>query len=211
MIEVFLSRYGYLAVFALLVGAGVGVPTPEEPTQLAAGVMAQQGLLSLAPAMAICWTGIVVGDLLWFLLAQRLGPPILGHKTLRRVLTPERRARVEAHLARHAFLTVMVSRHLSGLRLAAFALAATHGVRRRTFLAADALSALISVPLVVSAGYVGANHLTKVRSDVRTVELAILATAIAAALVVLAVRRVRRGRRLRESSQSNPPAASRQA
>lgn len=202
MIEAFLSRYGYLAVFALLVGAGVGVPAPEEPTQLAAGVMAQRGLLSLAPAMAICWTGIVVGDLIWFLLAQRLGPPILGHRTLRRVLTPERRARVEAHLARHAFLTVMVSRHLSGLRLAAFALAATHGVRRRTFLAADALSALLSVPLVVSAGYVGADHLSRVRSGVRAVELTILAAAVAVALIALAVRRVRRGRRARAAEDT---------
>jgi len=122
------------------------------------------------------------------------------------VLTPERRARVEAHLARHAFLTVMVSRHLSGLRLAAFALAATHGVRRRTFLAADALSALASVPLVVSAGYLGAHHLSRVRSEIRTAELAILALAVVAAVIALVVRRVRRARQ-----PAGNPAARREA
>ncbi len=206
MIEAFLARYGYLAVFVLLVGAGVGVPTPEEPTQLAAGVMAHQGLVSLLPAMATCWAGIVVGDLLWFLLAQHLGPRVLERTALRRVLTPARRARVEAHLARHAFLTVMVSRHLSGLRLAAFALAATHGVRRRTFLVADGLSALASVPLVVSAGYLGAHHLSKVRSDVRTAELAILALVVLAAVVMLVVRRIRRAR-----ESAHTPAARREA
>ena len=194
MVESLLARYGYLAILALLVGAGVGVPAPEEPTQLAAGVLAQRGILSFYPAVATCWVGIVVGDLLWFLVVQRIGPPILERSAVRKVLTPERRARVEAHLARHAFVTVMVTRHLSTLRLAGFALAATHGVRLRTFVVADALSALASVPLVVTAGYFGAHHLSKVRSEVRIAELAILGLVVLGVVAVLVVRRVRRRR-----------------
>jgi membrane protein DedA with SNARE-associated domain len=206
VIEAFLARYGYLAVLALLVSAGVGVPTPEEPTQLAAGVMAQRGLVSLGLVIATCWVGIVVGDFLWFLIAQRLGPPVLERTALRKVLTPARRAKIEAHLSRHAFLTVMISRHLSGLRLAAFALAATHGVRRRTFALADGLSALVSVPLVVLAGYLGAHHLSRVRSDIRTAELAILAAVAAGAAIALLVRRLRRPR-----ESADTPAARREA
>ena len=194
MVESFLARYGYLAILALLLGAGVGVPLPEEPTQLAAGVLAQRGLLSLLPAMATCWVGIVVGDLLWFLLVQRVGPPILERTALRRVLTPERRARVEAHLSRHAFVTVMITRHLSALRLAGFALAATHGVRLRTFVIADALSALASVPLVVTAGYLGAHHLSKVSAGVRNAELAFIGLVALGLLAALAVRRLHRRR-----------------
>jgi len=194
VVESFLARYGYLAILALLLGAGVGVPLPEEPTQLAAGVLAQRGLLSLLPAMATCWVGIVVGDLLWFLLVQRVGPPILERTALRRVLTPERRARVEAHLSRHAFVTVMITRHLSALRLAGFALAATHGVRLRTFVIADALSALASVPLVVTAGYLGAHHLSKVSAGVRNAELAFIGLVALGLLAALAVRRLHRRR-----------------
>ncbi len=208
MLEAFLARYGSLAVLALLVGAGVGVPFPEEPTQIAAGVMAQRGLVWLPAIIATCWAGIVLGDFLWFLIAQRLGPAALERTALRRVLTPTRRARIEAHLSRHAFLTVLISRHLSGLRLAAYALAATHGVRRRTFLLADGLSALASVPLVVGAGYLGAHHLTRVRSDVRTAELALLGAVAAGAVVALVVRRIRR----RPRAESAPtPAARREA
>ena len=206
MVETFLARYGYLAAFGLLVGAGVGVPFPEEPTQLVMGVLAERGLVSLVPAMATCWAGIVVGDFVWFLLAQRLGPLALERTALRKVLTPPRRARIEAHLARHAFLTVLISRHLSGVRLAAFALAATHGVRRRTFVLADGLSALVSVPLVVSAGYLGAHHLSRVRSDVRRVELAILGLVVASVLAVLIVRRLRRSARVRPDPASRDQA-----
>jgi membrane protein DedA with SNARE-associated domain len=195
VIESLLTRFGYFAVFGLLLCAGVGIPVPEEPTQLAAGVLSSQGYLLLVPAMATCWAGIVMGDLLWFRLARRLGPSVLERRAVRRVLTPERRARVEAHLARHAFWTVFVSRHLSGLRLPAFALAATHGVRTRTFLLADGLSALVSVPLVVSLGYLGAQHLAAVRADLRRVELAVLG-AVALAVVVFLVARRLRARRL---------------
>jgi membrane protein DedA with SNARE-associated domain len=81
------------------------------------------------------------------------------------------------------------------MRLAAFALAATHGVRLRTFLFADGLSALISVPIMVSAGYLGAHHLAEVRSDIRRVELAVLAVVAVAIAAILLVRRLRRGRR----------------
>jgi membrane-associated protein len=194
MVESILSRFGYLAIFLLLAGAGTGVPIPEEPTQLFGGVLAQRGTLSLPLVLAACWTGIIAGDLLWFHLARRLGPSILDRRPLRKVLTPERRARIEAHLRRHGFLTVIVSRHLSGLRLPAFALAATHGVPWRTFFLADGLSAFVSVPLVVGAGYLGARHLQAIRADLRRVELALL---LAVALGVVAwavVRRLRRGR-----------------
>jgi len=194
-----LSRYGHLAIFLLLFGAGVGVPLPEEPTQLAAGALAGEGVLSLLPAMATCWLGIVCGDLAWFLLARRHGEAVLSRPAVRRLLTPERRQKVEAHLARHAFLTVMIARHLSGLRLAAFALAATHGVRRGTFVVADGLSALVSVPLVVSAGYLGAQHLAAVHGVLRLVELTVLGVAVVAGMAFLIVRRLRRSRRLAEA------------
>ena len=164
------------------------MPVPEEATQLAAGVAAHQGWLRLPLAMATCWVGILAGDLAWFALARRHGEWVLASRPVARVLTAERRARVEAHLARHAFLTVAVARHTSGLRLAAFALAATHGVRARTFALADGLSALISVPLVVSLGYLFSHHLGAVHRDLRRVELGILA-AVALGVVALVIRR----------------------
>lgn len=193
MILQLVQTFGYLALFGLLCAGGLAVPIPEEAIQLTAGVLAHEGYLRLPLALAACWAGIVVGDLLWFTLARRHGERVLEAKAVARILTPERRAWVEGHLARHAFLAVAVARHTSGLRLAAFALAATHGVRTRTFALADALSALLSVPLVVGAGYLFSHKLAEVHRGVRGAQLAILAVVLLA--VALAVYRRRRRRR----------------
>ena len=109
-----------------------------------------------------------------------------------RLLTPERRAALARHFDRHAFLTVAVARHTSGLRLGAFALAATHGVRTWTFALADGLSALVSVPLVVSLGYVFSQHLSAVHRDLRRVELGILAAVVLGVTVLVLWRRRQR-------------------
>ena len=186
-----IAHFGYLAVFAALAAAGLGVPIPEELTQLTAGALAHEGYLDLRIAIPVVWVGILTGDAILFFLARRHGPRLLGSRPARRVLTPERRARLEAHFARHAFWTVAAARHLGGFRFPAFALAGASGVRPATFLVADALSALVSVPLVVGAGYVFWHHLSRARREVRIVELVILAVIAAGAGLAVLVRRRR--------------------
>ncbi len=187
-----LQHFGYAAVFGALLVAGVGVPIPEEVTQLTAGVLSHEGYLHLAITLPVVWAGILAGDTTLFLLARRLGPRALDARAVRRVLTPARREKLERHFARHAFLTVAVARHTGGVRFAAFALAGATGVRAATFVVADGLSAMLSVPIVVGAGYLFAHHLGEARRDIRLLELGILAAALVAAWVVVRVRRRRR-------------------
>ncbi|BDG03566.1 DedA family protein [Anaeromyxobacter oryzae] len=195
MLTTLLEHFGYVAVFALLVAGGLAVPVPEEAIQLGAGVLCHEGYLRLQLAIPVAWLGIVTGDFLWFSLARRHGPALLARSSVARVLTPSRRAWLEDHFARHPMITVAISRHMSGLRLPAYALAATHGVRPVLFVIADGLSAMVSVPLVVSAGYFFWHHLAQAKADVRRVELGILlAVAIAVAVAVFLRRRRTRAR-----------------
>ncbi len=189
-----LAHFGYAAVFGLLLVAGVGVPIPEEVTQLTAGVLSHEGYLRLGIALPVVWAGILAGDTVLFLVARRLGPRALEWRPVRRVLTPARREKLDRHFARHAFLTVAVARHTGGIRFAAFALAGATGVRVATFVVADGLSALVSVPIVVGAGYLFAHHLGEARRDLRIFELAVLVVALATAWVVVRIRRRRRAR-----------------
>jgi membrane-associated protein len=203
MIQGFVEHFGYAAILALLVGAGVGLPLPEELTQLTAGFLAHQGYLRIVPAVAACWVGIVAGDFIFYSLARRHGEKVMESRPVRRVLTPRRRAWLERHFARHAFWTIVVARHTSGLRLPAFALAGTHGVGRVTFLLADGLSALVSVPVVVTIGYLFSHHLAEAHRDLRRVELAVLA-AVAVALLAASLVRARRRRAAAAPSREQP-------
>jgi len=199
VIDRLLSQFGYVAIAALLVAGGVGVPVPEELVQLTAGYLARREVLELPGAIAAAYGGIVVGDLVFFRIAQRHGASLLEKPHVKRLLTPSRRDLFERHFARHAFLTIVVARHTSAFRIPAYALAATHGVRAGTFLLADALSALLSVPLVVTVGWYFAGQIEMVRHRVHQVELGLgLAVALAIAAWFL-------WRRRRERSAGPPP------
>ena len=184
-----LSHFGYVAITGLLIAGGVGMPVPEEILQLTTGYLARRGILELAPALAAAYGGIVAGDFLLFLIAQRHGDRLLARPSVARLLTPKRRAALEGHFARHAFLTIVVARHLSGFRVPTYILAATHEVRALTFLAADALSALLSVPLVVTLGYLFAARLEEVKKRVHEVEIGLVLLAVVLTVVYVALKR----------------------
>ena len=188
-----LSHFGYVAIFLLLIAGGVGMPAPEELIQLTAGYLARRGVLEFVPALAATYGGIVAGDFLLFLIAQRHGDRLLARKSVARLLTPKRRAALESHFARHAFLTIVVARHMSGFREPAYILAATHQVRALTFLVADALSAFLSVPLVVTLGYLFAAQLEEVKKRMHEIEIGL---AVVAVLLTVGYALLRRRARL---------------
>jgi membrane protein DedA with SNARE-associated domain len=193
-VQTLLAHFGHLAVFVLLVAGGLAVPVPEELVQLTAGYLARRGVLHLWPVVAAAWLGIVVGDASFFLLARRHGPRLLASRHVARWLTPRRRQFLERHFARHAVLTIMVARHASAFRLPAYALAAVHGVRPVTFVLADGISALLSVPLVVGLGWFFAAHIEEVKRDLHEAEL-LVAAAVGVLLVAWWALNARQARR----------------
>jgi membrane protein DedA with SNARE-associated domain len=173
MVQQLLGHFTYLAIFGLLIAGGVGVPVPEELVQLTAGYLAHRGVLWLPGAMATVWVALVIGDFILFQLGRRHGPRILESARMSRLLTPRRRAFIERHFARHAVLTIAVARHASGLRVPVFALAGASKVPAWEFVAADGLSALVSVPIVVWCGWYFSTRLEEVRRDLHEIELVV--------------------------------------
>jgi len=145
-------------VFAWLLAGGLGVPLPEDPALFAAGVIVEHGSVTPVVAFAIVLAGVLAGDAVLFFAARRLGPSAYHRKRFRRVLTPERRAKVERAFARYGGALVFFARHVTGLRAAVFAMAGIHGMRPRRFLAWDAAAACLSIPFVMTLGYFAAKH-----------------------------------------------------
>jgi len=190
-----LAKFSYLAVFALLLGGGLGLPFPEEVVQLTTGFLVRQGTLSAWPAVVAIGTGILAGDYVLFRLGRSHGARVMASRHLKRFFTPERRAWVEGHFANHDFLTVVAARLLFPLRLPVFASAGAMGVRTATFLLADGVAALVSVPVVFGLGYLFAAQVVLVRERMHQAEVGAILILAGLGLAWSTVRR-QRGARL---------------
>jgi membrane protein DedA with SNARE-associated domain len=158
-----LQRYTYPAMLVLLSAAGLGVPISEDLVLLIAGALSSQGVTRFVPTLLAGYFGVIFGDALIYHWGKKLGPAAYEHRLVRKVISPKRAEKLRSHFARHGFWTVVVGRHTPGLRAPAFFLSGASGVRLGTFLLADALSAAITVPLVVTLGFLFGAHLDDIR------------------------------------------------
>jgi membrane-associated protein len=188
----FLSKFTYLAIVGVLSAAGLGVPISEDLTLLLGGALAARGITSYWPTLAAGYFGVIFGDCLIHHWGFRLGPAAYQRPRVQKVLSPERQEKLRAHFARHAFLTIVVGRHTPILRAPVFFLAGASRVPLWKFALADAVSAAITVPIVVTLGFYFGEHLDDVRRVIHHVQW-ILAGAVAAGLLIwLLWRRSRR-------------------
>ena len=188
-VAAFLAKYTYLAMLALLAAAGLGVPISEDLTLLLAGALSGREVTRFLPTLFAGYLGVVLGDLLIFSWGARLGPAAYQHPRVRKHLSAERQEKLRMHYRKHGFLTVVVGRHTPMLRAVVFFLAGASEVPWWKFLIADALSAAVTVPIVVSLGYYFGDHLDEVRRMLHGFQWAALAILLAAGAVWWLVRR----------------------
>jgi membrane protein DedA with SNARE-associated domain len=159
LIDLF-TRHGYLAVFAVLLISGFGIPIPEDISLVAGGIIAGLGYADVNVMCAVGLAGVLIGDTVMFLIGHTLGARALKLRWVAHLLTPRRYAKVQHKFSRYGNRLMFVARFLPGLRTAVFLTAGmTHRVSFVRFIALDGLAALISVPVWVYLGYFGAeNH-----------------------------------------------------
>jgi membrane protein DedA with SNARE-associated domain len=176
-----LDKFTYLAIVAILSAAGLGVPVSEDLTLLIGG------------GLAAGYCGVIFGDVLIHHWGTRMGPAAFSQKWVQKLLSPEREEKLRQHFARHAFLTIVVGRHTPVLRAPVFFLAGASKVPRWEFVIADAISAAITVPIVVTLGYFFAEHLDDIRQKIHNVQWVMGGAAAVLILAWLLWRRRRRG------------------
>ena len=153
----FFTGYGYLAVFAVLLVCGFGVPIPEDITLVAGGVISGLGYTNVHYMFLVGMAGVLVGDGMMFMAGRTFGNKVLKFRPIARILTQERFEAVQEKFAKYGNWVLFVARFLPGLRSPIFI---TAGMTRRVpywrFLLMDGFAALISVPVWVYLGYYGA-------------------------------------------------------
>jgi LPXTG-motif cell wall-anchored protein len=100
---------------------------------------------------------------------------------------------------------VIVGRHTPGLRAPIFFLSGASGVGFWKFLCCDAVSAAVTVPVVVALGYYFGEHLDEVRSRMHQVQYFAAAGALLLLGGYLYVRRRRRRLKADAASASGHP------
>lgn len=152
-VSVLLEHFGYLAVLAFLIVAGLGVPIPEDIVLLSSGLLASNGSMNVWKALLACYVGVLVGDSLIYRVGWKLGLGALEHRWFKRLFTPKMTAWIDRHFKRHGVLTVAAARHFAGVRAPTFLVAGMTRLPYWKFVLTDALSALVTVPLMVYLGF----------------------------------------------------------
>jgi membrane protein DedA with SNARE-associated domain len=129
--------------WALALGLALAALVSEDLTCVAAGLLVAAARLDWLPAVAACFTGIVLGDAGVWLLGRT------GSRWVRWRVSPPRLAQLGDWLGRRGAAAAFVSRVLPGTRLPLLLAAGVASQGGKRFLLWAALAALVWTPLVV--------------------------------------------------------------
>jgi membrane protein DedA with SNARE-associated domain len=195
----------YLTVFGILLACGLGVPLPEDISLLLGGYLAHHGAASLYGMMAVGFVGILAGDSLIFFAGRRIGSRV-GQKPgfFARIVTPEKRARVEGLFTSHGQKIVCAARFLPGVRAVTFFTAGSAGMSYWRFLFWDGLAALLSAPVFVWLGWYFGDDLDSLIQKLKDGQLTVIGALglVAIAYLGYRVRKARNAKRAEEAGLS---------
>ncbi len=183
----------YLSVFTILVICGLGVPLPEDISLILGGFLVYEGAANLPLMMAVGFLGILVGDSLIFFAGRRFGSRVGRKPTgfFARIVTPEKRAKVEGLFASHGQKIVMIARFLPGVRAVTYFTAGSAGMSYWRFILFDGIAAILSAPLFVYLGYHFGGHLEQLFSAVKRGQTGVIGALVFVGVAYFVFRRWR--------------------
>ena len=159
----FLLRHGYAVLFVLVLIDQLGAPLPATPVLIAAGAYAADGKLDLVHVTLLTVAASVAAHAFWYELARRSRDDILG-LLCRLSLEPDycaRRAR--DFFTRWGTGTLVLAAFMPGfIGVAAQPIAATVGMRRRTFLVLNVLGSFAWVALCLGFGFLFSGRIEQI-------------------------------------------------
>ena len=146
----------YGLIFGILLICGLGVPIPEDISLTLGGFLAHQGRATLWGMMMTGYLGIIIGDSIIYAIGRQLGSNV-GTRPKKgffgRLITPEKRAKVEKIFEKYGDKVVMVARFMPGIRAVTYFIAGSVRLKYGRFLFYDSVAALASAPIFVFLGW----------------------------------------------------------
>jgi membrane protein DedA with SNARE-associated domain len=162
LVSAYIEHFTYLGLFAILMLCGLGLPMPEDVALLAGGYLVHRGITRYPLTLAVSLLGVVSGDNSLFFLGRHFGTGLVKYFGVARPGSKMQIERIKGFMERHGARAIFYARFLAGLRALVYLSAGSFGVRPAIFLVYDLLGAFISVPIVVSLGYLFGKQLEMV-------------------------------------------------
>ena len=191
----------YAAILLVLFACGLGIPIPEDITLFAAGFLAYKGQISLTGAFLVGLVGVLVGDVIIYIIGRKFGRRVLTWPVFRRTFTPARMKKAEKRLQKNARIICFTSRFAPGLRAPIYLTSGILRVPFSTYFTMDALAALVSVPVWVYLAYFLGDKIDQLFEIAKTAKagIAILLILLVIAYIVHKIKKRFLNRELQES------------
>jgi membrane protein DedA with SNARE-associated domain len=153
LVSNYVQHFSYAGLLFVLILCGLGLPVPEDLALLTGGFMIYRGTTAYPLTLLVALIGVVTGDNTLFFLGRRFGTSLLSYLAVVRPASKRRVAWLRRFMHRHGNRAVFYARFLAGARALIYVSAGSLGFDYNRFVLYDALGALISVPVVVTLGY----------------------------------------------------------
>lgn len=111
-----IARYGYVAIFVLLMLGIVGLPVPDETLLLFVGYLSFNGTLRLEPALVTAFLGSACGISLSYALGRFLGLRAVSQWAPRLHIRPEHLATTYQWVGRWGKFALLIAYFIPGVR-----------------------------------------------------------------------------------------------
>ncbi|MDH4232147.1 MAG: DedA family protein [Nitrospirota bacterium] len=167
---VFIEHFHYLGLFILLILGGIGFPFPEDATLILCGFLISMKAVRPFPAIIAVYAGLLTADLILYFFGKKYGKKVVAHKKFRKIISPEKLQIIENRFNKFGVLLILIGRHVVGLRAQLFIVSGVMKMPTLKFLLTDAFSALLTISIMVGAGYIGGNSLNVIKKDITRIE-----------------------------------------
>lgn len=155
----FLTQYGTLVLFIVVLAEQIGLPVPAFAFLIAAGAFAATGQMTLGVTVSAAVLAALLGDQVWYELGRRRGRRVL-HWLCRISFEPTSCVRrTEAFFARHGARALLVAKFIPGLSTIAPPLAGIVGLSMPQYLLYNGAGTLLWVASGIGVGYLFSGQL----------------------------------------------------